>query len=196
MAVAWLLLAVSLSACLQRGDAMPPTVSIREPRSGATSATANLRIIGYAFDDEGIRALRLNGVDQLATPGYASERGKRLVEFAFTIDALTDGDVTVMIEAEDMRGRVTTYPYRLLLDSTPPTLELSAVTPLAGGRVRVEGVVRDNSLVTAVLINGVPLAFSPAPEHTFRVEVAQLQGGGVEVVVEDAAGNVTQRTSP
>jgi len=185
-----LALATALSGCFERSDAMPPTVAIREPRSGATSTTENLRIVGYAFDDEGIAAVRVDGVDLLATPAYASERGKRLVEFFFTIRDLSDGDVTVLIEAEDLRGRVTVMPYRLRLDSTPPTLELTSVTSLGGGRLRVEGIARDNTLLTSILINGVPLAFTPAPEHAFRVDVADVAGG--EVVVEDAAGNVTR----
>jgi hypothetical protein len=187
-ALAPLLLAATLAGCIERGDAMPPTVSIREPRSGTTRTTENLRIVGYAFDDEGIAAVRVDAVDLLA---YASERGKRLVEFFFTIRDLTDGTVTVLIEAEDIRGRVTVMPYRLQLDSTPPTFEMTSVTPLGGGRLRVEGVARDNTLVTSVLINGIPLAFTPAPEHAFRVDVADVADG--EVVVEDAAGNVTRR---
>jgi len=185
------LLAMLLAACVERGDAMPPTVAIREPRSGTTSTTENLRIVGYAFDDAGIAAVRVDGVDLLATPAYASERGKRLIEFFFTIRDLTDGDVTVLIEAEDTQGRVTVMPYRLRLDSTPPTLELTAVTPLGSGRLRVEGIARDNTLVISVLINGIPLAFTPAPEYAFRVDVADVADG--EVVVEDAAGNVTRR---
>lgn len=194
LAVAAGLVAALLSACVQRGDAMPPTVAIREPRSGATRATADLRIVGYAFDDEGVDAIRIDGLDLLADPTYAGERGKALVEFSFTIRDLTDGDVTVLIEAQDLGGRVTTYPYRLRLDSTPPTLELGAVTDLGGGRVRVEGVARDNTALAAIRVHGVPLAFTPGTEHAFRVDVAAVDGG--EVVVEDAAGNVTRRALP
>ena len=191
VALASLLLVASLVGCIERGDAMPPSVAIREPRSGTTRTTENLRIVGYAFDDEGIAAVRVDGVDLLAAPAYAGEKGKRLVEFFFTIRDLTDGNVTVLIEAEDIRGRVTVVPYRLQLDSTPPTFEMTSVTSLGGGRLRVEGVARDNTLVTSVLINGIPLAFTPAPEHAFRVDVADVADG--EVVVEDAAGNVTRR---
>jgi hypothetical protein len=182
------------TACLQRGDAMAPTVSIREPRSGTTRTTADLRIVGYAFDDEGIAAIRINGDDLMNTPTYAGERGKGLVEFSFTIRDLTDGDVTVFIEAQDLGGRMTTYPYRLRLDSTPPVLELGAVTALAGGRVRVEGIARDNTALASIQVAGVPLTFTPGPEHAFRVDVAAVAGG--EVVVEDAAGNVTRRSLP
>ena len=186
-----LTLALLASGCVQRGDALPPMVSIREPHSGATSTSANLRIVGYAMDDEGIAAIRIDGVDLLATSAYASERGKQLIEFFFTIRDLTDGDVTVTIEAEDVGGRVTVLPYRLRLDGTPPTVELTSVTSLGGGRIRVEGVVRDNTLITSVRINDVPLQFAPASEHAFRVDVADVSGG--EIVVEDAAGNVTRQ---
>jgi hypothetical protein len=183
--------AILASGCVQRRDPSPPMLSIREPRSGATSTSANLRIVGYAMDDDGIAAIRVDGIDLLATPAYASERGKRLVEFFFTIRDLSDGDVTVTIEAEDTSGRVTVLPYRLRLDGTPPALELTSVTSLGAGRLRVEGVVRDNTLVTSVRINDVPLQFTPAPEYAFRVDVADVAGG--EIVVEDAAGNVTRQ---
>lgn len=182
---------VTSAGCVQRGDSLPPMLSIREPRSGATSTSENLRIAGYAMDDDGIMAIRVDGVDLLATPAYAGERGKRLVEFFFTIRDLRDGDVTVTIEAEDSTGRVTVLPYTLRLDGTPPSLELTSVTSLGGGRLRVEGVVRDNTAVTSVRINDVPLQFTPAPEYAFRVDVADVPGG--EIVVEDAAGNVTRQ---
>jgi hypothetical protein len=188
-AVAALLL--TLPSCISRGDAMPPMVSIREPRSGATSTTANLRIVGYASDDEGIAAIRVEGRDLLSEAFYAGERGKRLVEFAFTIQNLADGEVTIRIEVEDTGGRVTTLPYRLRLDNTPPALELTGVTALGGGVVRVEGSVRDNTLVSSVRINDVPLQFTPAAEFSFRVDVADVPGG--EIVVEDAAGNTIRR---
>lgn len=171
---------------------MPPTVSIREPRSGTTRTTEDLRIVGYAFDDEGVEAIRIDGIDLMATSTYAGERGMGLVEFSFTIRDLTDGDVTVLIEAQDLGGRVTTLPYRLRLDSTPPTLELTAVTDLGGGRVRVEGVARDNSAVARVVVGGVPLTFTPGREHAFRVDVAATPD--TAVVVEDAAGNTLERS--
>jgi len=191
---AWLVLGalvLLLSGCVGRGDAMPPMVSIREPRSGATSATENLRIVGYAFDDEGIEAIRIDGVDLLTSSAYAGERGKRLIEFAFTIRDLTDGDVTVLIEAEDTRGRISVKPYRLILDSTPPTIDRLNVTSLGGNRIRVEGVARDNTSITSVLINDIPLNFPPGPEHSFRVDVSNVEGG--RIVVVDAAGNTTER---
>ena len=193
--MAWLVVVLVAGAlaggCVQRGDSLAPMVSIREPRSGATSTSANLRIAGYAMDDDGIAAIRIDGVDLLATSAYAGERGKRLVEFFFTIRDLSDGDVTVTIEVEDMTGRTTVLPYRLRLDGTPPVLELTSVTSLGGGRLRVEGVVRDNTAITSVRINDVPLQFTPGPEVAFRVDVADVPGG--EIVVEDAAGNVTRQ---
>jgi hypothetical protein len=183
-----------LVGCSGRGDAMAPMVAIREPRSGATSSAENRAIIGYAFDDEGIHAIRVNGLNLLSNPAYASEYGKRLVEFRFFMTNGSEGDYSVTIEAEDTRGNVTVLPYQLILDSTPPTLDFISVVNLSNGRKRIEGVARDNTLVTSVLINGVPLAFTPAPEHTFRVDVATVDGD--EVVVQDAAGNIVRKRIP
>ncbi len=190
LAVAVVAMVVATAGCIDRGDAMGPMVSITEPRSGATSKSEGLTIKGYALDDDGVAAIRVNGSDLLSNAIYDGERGKRLIEFAFTMPPLNDGDMMITIEVEDVGGRVTTLPYRLQLDNTRPTLELAAVTPLSGGMLRVEGTVRDNTLVTSVRINDVPLQFTPAPEFSFRVDVADAEGG--EIVVEDAAGNVTR----
>ena len=181
-----------LTGCIERGDAMPPMVAIIEPRSGITSFSENLRITGCALDDDGIAAIRIDGADFLSSPGYEGERGRRLIEFRITVNNVTDGEVAVAIEAEDVAGRTTTLPYRLRLDSTAPTIELTSVTSIGDDRLRVVGVARDNSLLTSIAIAGVPLAFSPAAEHTFRVDVAASGGG--EIVVEDAAGNTTRRS--
>jgi hypothetical protein len=40
----------------------------------------------------------------------------------------------------------------------------------------------------------VPITFTPAAEHAFRVDVATAENG--EVVVEDAAGNTTAQALP
>lgn len=176
--------------CIDRGDALGPLVSITEPRSGATSKSEGLTIKGYALDDDGIAAIRVNGEDLLSNAIYDDERGRRLIEFAFTMPPLSDGVMTITIEAEDLGGRTTTLPYELALDNTPPTLELIAVTPLDGGMLRVEGTVRDTTTVTSVRIDDVPLQFVPAAEFSFRVDVPAAEAA--EIVVEDAAGNQTR----
>ena len=185
------LLVLPLSGCLGRSDALAPVIAITEPRSGATRNTDDLRISGYAMDDSGIASIRVDGADLLQNEIYASERGKGLVQFAFTKPNLTDGELTLLLEVTDVAGRTTTERYVLTLDATPPTVELTRVEPSSGGRVLVEGVARDNLRLSSIRINDVPLAFSPGAEFSFSVLVENVPGG--EVVVEDGAGNVISR---
>jgi len=170
---------------------MAPIIAITEPRSGTTRNSDDLRISGYAMDDSGIASIRIDGADLLTNPLYASERGKRLVQFAFTKPNLTDGELTLALEVTDVNGRSTQERYLLTLDATPPTVELSSVQSVGSGKLRVEGVARDNVRLSSIRINGVPLAFTPAPEYAFSVDVDAVEGG--QVVVEDSAGNITAR---
>lgn len=191
-----LLLAVLATAavttgCMNRSDALAPLISIYEPKSGTTRSVENLRVYGYAMDDEGIAAIRVNGTDLLANSAYASERGKRFIEFGFQPLDLTEGENTNIIEVEDASGRTSLLDFTLSIDITPPTLEITSSQTVEGDRVRVAGVVRDNNTVTSVRINGEPLQFTPAAEVVFELVVPRIEGGNV--VVEDSAGNVTRR---
>jgi len=182
----------TLSGCIGRDDALAPMVAIREPKSGTTRTTEDLRIVGYAMDDEGIAEIRVDGTDLLSFDVYAAERGKRFVEFAFTIPDLRDGETTSRIVVSDVSGRQSTLLHTLRIDTTPPTLELTAVTGLGDGRRRVEGVARDDVAVSAIRIDGLPLQFAPAPEHRFSLDVDA--GPDARVVVEDSAGNRIERS--
>ncbi len=189
--IATALLTPLLSACLGRNDSMAPLIAITEPRSGTTRNTENLRISGYAMDDAGVASIRIDGEDLLANELYRAERGRSLVQFAFTKPNLADGELTLVLEVTDVNGRTTTETYVLTLDATPPTVELTRVESAGGGRLRVEGVARDNLRLSSIRINGVPLAFTPGSEFTFSVLVDDAADG--QVVVEDSAGNVTSR---
>lgn len=188
---ACLLLVGALAGCISRSDALPPLVAIREPKAGTTRTTANLRIVGYAMDDRGIAEIRVDGTDLLSYDVYAGERGKRFVEFAFTIPDLRDGETVSRIVVVDSEGRTAALDYTLTIDTTPPTLELTQVTELGGGRLRVEGTARDNREVSSIRIDDVPLQFTPAPEQLFSLDVNA--GPDARVVVEDSAGNRTVR---
>ena len=180
-------LALVLSACLARSDSMAPLIAITDPRSGTTRSTDDLRISGYAMDDSGVASIRVDGADLLADPLYASERGKGLVNFAFTKPNVADGQLTLVLEVTDVNGRTTTERYVLTLDATPPSVELTTVESAGAGRLRVEGIARDNIALSSVRINDVPLAFSPGSEFSFSVVVNAVENGAI--VVEDSAGN-------
>lgn len=184
----------SVTACLARSDSSSPIIAITEPKSGTTRSAVDLRIRGYAMDDAGVASIRVDGADLLQDPLYAAERGKQLVQFAFTKPNLTDGELTLVLEVTDVHGRTTTETYLLTLDATPPTVELTRVEGAGSGRVRVEGVASDNIRLTSIRVNGVPIAFTPGREFAFSVLVDAEENG--EVVVEDSAGNRTTQALP
>ncbi len=173
---------------------MAPIVSITEPKSGTTRSTDNLNIVGYAMDDSGVAAIRINGTDVLNDPAYAGERGERLIRFRFTVGSLQDGEVSTTIDVTDVHGRTSVLNYQLTIDNTPPTLEITRAEAMSGGQYRVEGTATDNTRVAKIEINGQPLAFTPGPEVRFAVDVAAQADRSV--VVEDSAGNRVSRELP
>lgn len=189
-ALAGLALLPLLAGCMSRSDALAPVVSITEPKSGAVRTADRLEVRGYAMDDEGIRAIRVDGSDLLQSETYRDERGKRLILFRFGIQGLTEGERVTRIEVEDRHGRTSRLDFGLRIDTTPPTVELEA-TPLADGRLRVTGTARDNTSVTSVVIADAPMQFIAGPEVPFSIDVAA--GEGAAIVVTDSAGNRISR---
>ena len=190
--VAALALSLLLSSCLLRDDSLAPVVAIREPASGTTRTTEALRIVGYAMDDEGIASIEVDGTDLLDFDVYAGERGKRFIEFVFTIPNLSEGETTSRIVVQDVKGRTSTLLHTLRIDVTPPTLELLEVRDLGGGQLRIEGIARDDVAVSAIRINEVPLQFAASPEHRFALVVTAERDA--LIVVEDSAGNTVERS--
>lgn len=189
----FVILASLLTACFGRKDSALPQITITEPRSGAISSSSNLRIRGFASDDSGIAQIIVDGSDLLASPVYESERGKRLIEFAFSKPDLQDGELTIALAVVDTSGKRIEHDYTIILDATPPTVELTNVTNTSSTQVRVEGIAKDNIGLSSIRINGVPLAFpSGASEFQFSVLVERVENG--EVIVEDGAGNRTVRS--
>ncbi|MCY4354872.1 MAG: hypothetical protein OXC09_08870 [Truepera sp.] len=180
------LLAPLLASCLTRTDSLAPVVSITDPRSGATRTTEDLVIAGYALDDEGIVAIRVNGSDLMSSEFYSSEMGMKLVQFKFQPLQAQEGEIVSVIEVEDRSGRVSRLIHRLVVDATTPTLELN-VTELGEGRLRVQGVARDNLSVQTIRVAEIPLQFIPSAEHAFILNVTPEEGATIEVV--DGAGN-------
>jgi hypothetical protein len=170
-------LALTLSACINRPDAMDPMVTIVSPANGTARNADDIIVRGYAMDDGGIRAIRVGNTDLLSTDTYKNEPGKRLVQFAFVV--------------EDMSGRTKTLPYELIIDTTPPTIEVSEVTPLGNGNVRVAGVAKDNNTVQSIVIAGETLSFIPQAEQLFNSDVPTSEV--MEIVVTDSAGNAASQ---
>lgn len=172
---------------MNRGDSLAPVVTVTEPRSSAVRTGEDVRVIGYALDDEGIVSVQVDGTDLLADPAFASERGKRLINFGFRPRQLSEGTWHPRITVTDVTGRTTTLEFPLEIDRTPPTIEITSVESLGGGRSRISGVARDNDAVGSLSVNGTALSFTPAPEVTFTQDIE----GALVVVVADQAGNET-----
>lgn len=181
-----LFLPAVLTACLNRGDSFSAIVTITEPKAGTARSSDTIDIFGYAMDDRGVAAIRVDGNDLLASPQFTSEKGMRLVHFGFRGITSREGVITYQIEVEDVDGHVTTLPYSLTVDTTPPTLELEA-TSAGGGRYNLKGVARDNLLVSSIRIGGVPVSIVPAAEVPFEFNNIDPESNVIEVI--DSAGN-------
>jgi hypothetical protein len=64
-------LAFTLSACINRRDAMAPMITIVSPANGTADNADNITVYGYAMDDEGIRAIRVGNNDLLESDFYS-----------------------------------------------------------------------------------------------------------------------------
>ncbi len=176
-----------LGGCVGRGDALAPVLTITEPRSGTVRPGGDLQVVGYAMDDTGVASLRVDGTEILDAPGYEGERDKKLVNFGFRPRRVREGLWRSEIVVTDGSGQRTPLTFPLEIDGTPPTVELTGVEQLGGGRTRVSGVASDNDLVSEVVAPDGPLSFTPAAQYAFTFETA----GEVVVTVRDEAGNET-----
>jgi len=188
------LLVTSLTGCLERTDALAPIVTVTSPANGTVRSADNLIISGYAMDDEGIVAIRVDQDDLLAFPIFQNERGKKLVQFGFRPRQIDEGQWKSDIVVEDTSGFVTTLRYVLEIDTTPPSLELSPLQNLGGGRVRVTGTARDNQLLERITINDTVLSFAAVQERPFSLDFDSQGLDSVTVQVRDQAGNETVQT--
>ena len=182
-----LLLGAALGGCVGRGDALAPVLTITEPRSGTVRPGGDLQVVGYAMDDTGVASLRVDGTEILDAPGYEGERNKKLINFGFRPRQVREGLWRSEIVVTDTRGQSTALTFPLEIDGTPPTVELTGVEQLGGGRTRVSGVASDNDLVSEVVAPDGPLSFTPAAQYAFTFETA----GEVVMTVRDEAGNET-----
>lgn len=180
-----------LSGCLSRdSDSFDAVITITEPKAGTARSAEQIDVFGYALDDRGIQAIRVDGDDLFNYPQFAGERGQKLVHFGFRGQARGEGELTYLIEVEDVDGNVTSLNYSLTVDVTPPTLELN-VSAVDGGGFNISGIARDNMAVSSIRIGGVPYTFAPAPEVSFDLPNVTPETRVIEVA--DSAGNILTR---
>jgi len=174
------------TSCVKRPDALPPLIKIISPKNGAVQS-ADMKIIGYALDDEGITAIRVGNQNLLEDELLASERNKKLIQFAFTVSNQQTGRLETLIQVEDINGRISTLEYSIAIDVFSPSVKVKPPRDIGGGRMEVSGVARDNLLLERIVVNGVELSFSPVREKFFSIAVETAPT--VTTVVYDQAGN-------
>lgn len=172
---------------------MEPMITIVDPANGTTKNTGELTVRGYAMDDVGIRAIRVGETDLLANDYYKNDRGKKLVQFAFQAKLSTDR-FSQNITVEDTSGRTKALPYELVIDTVPPTIEITEATNLGNGNMRVIGVARDNIAVQSIDIAGSLLPFIQQAEQPFNTDVPTSEN--MQIVVTDSAGNAVSQPLP
>jgi hypothetical protein len=188
MRVAFVLSLLFLAACVGRPDSLAPIITITEPPTGTVQRAEGLTVTGYALDDSGIAAIRVNGsANFLDNPGYQNERGNKLVQFWFQPGEIQAGQRTFTIEVEDVSGRVSTLDYVVQIDTEPPVIEIDRIEFVAGNQLRVSGLVRDNDRVARIAVNDEELPFSPVEQRRFSVTIPRAEA--VRVVAYDQAGN-------
>ncbi len=183
----FVLLAAALAGCAGRGDALAPVVTITEPQGTTVKAESDLQIVGYAMDDVGVASILVDGTEILDAPGYAGERGKKLINFGFRPRQVREGLWRSEIVVTDVDSRKTSLTFPLEIDGTPPTVTLTGVEGLGGGNTRVSGVARDNDVVSKITTGDKALSFVPAAQIAFTFETTK----DIEITVTDQAGNVT-----
>ena len=174
-------------SCIKRGDGLEPVINITNPKNGTIKSGDNLIITGYALDDVGIKALRVNGSDLLKDKLLRSERNKKLIRFDFTPTFIREGKWGANIEVEDKNGRISTMRYELEIDATLPSVKVIPPSRLGEDKMSVSGVARDNKLLARIVVNGIDVSFSAAKEKFFTVDVPYTDT--VLVTVYDQAGN-------
>jgi len=175
---------------MSRTDSFSTVLTITEPQAGTSRSTEQIDVFGYAMDDSGIMAIRVDGNDLFDAPQFASERGRRLVHFGFRGQARGEGRLTYLIEVDDSDGNTTTLDYSITVDVTPPTLELET-TALGDGAFNISGTARDNNVISSIRIGGVPFSFAPGPEVNFDLQNIRPETREIEVI--DAAGNTLKK---
>ena len=177
---------IVLSSCVKRPDALPPLIKIISPKNGAVQS-ADMKIIGYALDDEGIAAIRVGGDNLLESELLQGERTKKLIQFAFRPTSQQSGKWQTTIQVEDINGRLSTLEYGFEIDAFSPSVKVKPPRDVGGGRMEVSGVARDNLLLERIVVNGIEVSFSPVSEKFFNVSVEAAPS--VTTVVYDQAGN-------
>ncbi len=187
-----LLLLSLLVACSRSGDAMAPLLGITQPRSGAVSEGQKVTVEGYAFDDGGVASVRVKGQEVLPE----GEKGRRLVQFRFLVQAERGGELELEVEAADTAGQVRQLKLPLTLDTEKPRLVLERVELTEDKLLRIVGKATDDVEVDRVVVKyGKTYSRLPLPRGQEVSFMIQVPAASATVIAVDAVGQRVERVA-
>jgi hypothetical protein len=164
-------------------DATPPTVSIESPEEGAIIGSSSVEVSWTSTDAD---------TTECSVDGGALQA---VVGTSVTISSLSDGEHTILIQVSDVVGHEATDTVTVMIDTTGPTVEITAPSEGAtlGTDVTVQWTTDDGSGsgvdddAVEVRIDGGEWIAASGSSHTFT----GLAPGEhtVDVNATDGAGN-------
>jgi len=171
-----------LASCAARSDAFKPRIVVTSPDGGAASNTGSFVVSGYVLDDQGVRSLKVQGVN---VPLEAA--GEKIQPFSFRT-LIRGANATYTIEATDVSGNTSTLPFQVRVDTVKPGVKVTRLER-SGQTIRLSGVATDDQKVVEVMVDGTRLNITPGARVEFYAETS---GVYADVSVRDAAGNVVK----
>ncbi len=181
-------------------DRSGPIIRIDEPVEGDSLLKTGFLLKGYAFDDQGLAELVVNG-------HTSSCLGVR----SFKIDqslSLESGEQKLLVEVRDLAGNITSVTLDLKedikwkregkgiareRDHTPPLISIRGIKEGQTtflDQAFIEGNVRDNDIVTQIALNGTDILDRPGKNLYFSRLVKLKEGVNVFTFrVADGSGN-------
>ncbi len=181
-----------LAGCSRGGDAMAPLLGITQPRSGAVSEGQKVTVEGYAFDDAGVESVRVGGQEVLPE----ADRGRKLVQFRFLVEARKGGQVELELEARDTGGQLRKLKLPLTLDTEKPKLVLERVELTEDKLLRIVGKATDDVEVDRVVVKyGKTFSRLPLPRGKEVSFMIQVPASSATVIAVDAVGQRVERVA-
>lgn len=155
--------------------------------------TDTLIILGELSDDSGVACLTING-QEMVFPDTARQ-------LTFQVKINVAGSESLLLEASDIYNNVRRVDYPLIFTETQPPV-IYVIAPYASEDNRIflednrtllvlEGYIEDNSLISSILINDMPVDYMPGElDPPFRAGINIAGANKIIITATDAYGNI------
>jgi DNA-binding MarR family transcriptional regulator len=162
-------------------DMTPPVIQVTSPdvrHQPVIVNTTTIQVDGWV--SEPVSSVR---IQRMAVP---------MTGTSFSLEAfVSEGENELVISATDLAGNTARYTFKVLRDTAPPVITLTAPAPGAlinATSVHVAGLVDDGLPPDLVEVNGVPATLSSGTFDILLTGLGQGQGS-IDVTAVDLAGN-------